>query len=93
MKRRSFVESALLAGAGAALSGNRAARAAERAGRKWILPTDTPDRFHLKVMAFNPVPAPDPRTWELAIEGLVAEPLRLKQADLARLPRVIQSSR
>lgn len=85
------MRSALLAGAGAAVAGARAAPAAEP--RKWILPTDTPDRFHLKVMAFNPIPAPDPRTWELTIGGLVEQPLRLKQADLARLPRVTQSSR
>ena len=44
-------------------------------------------------MAFNPIPAPDPRTWELTIGGLVAEPRRLKVSDLARLPRVTQSSR
>jgi len=93
VKRRSFVESALLAGAGTALGGNRSAGAAEGASRKWILPTDAPDRFHLKVMEFNPGPAPDPRSWELAIEGLAAQPLRLKLADLERLPRVTQSSR
>jgi DMSO/TMAO reductase YedYZ molybdopterin-dependent catalytic subunit len=57
-----------------------------------ILPTDTPDRFHLKVMEFNPIPAPDPGSWELAIEGLAA-PLRLKVADLERLPRITQGSR
>jgi DMSO/TMAO reductase YedYZ molybdopterin-dependent catalytic subunit len=44
-------------------------------------------------MAFNPIPAPDPRTWELTIGGLVEQPLRLKQADLARPARVTQSSR
>ena len=72
MKRRQLFESALLTGA-AALGLRRAASAAAppRPGR-WILPTDTPDRYHLKVMAFNPIPAPDPRTWELTIGGLVA---------------------
>jgi methionine sulfoxide reductase catalytic subunit len=89
MKRRRFVRSALLAGAGAAVPG--AARAAP--ARKLIVPTDTPDRHHLKVMAFNPIPAPDPATWELAIGGLVAAPQRLKVADLARMPRLTQSSR
>ena len=93
MKRRRFVESALLAGAGAALGVNRAAGAAEGARPKWIFPTDTPDRFHLKVMEFNPVPAPDARSWDLAIEGLAGPPLRLKLADLERLPRITQSSR
>jgi len=82
MSRRRFVRSVLLAGAGAAMPG-RLLRAAP--GGKLILPTDTPDRHHLKVMAFNPIPPPDPRTWELAIGGLVAETLRLKVSDLASL--------
>jgi DMSO/TMAO reductase YedYZ molybdopterin-dependent catalytic subunit len=90
MKRRRFVRSVLLAGAGAALPGGLA-RAAPSG--KLILPTDTPDRHHLKVMAFNPIAPPDPRTWELTIGGLVAEPQRLKVADLARIPRITQSSR
>ena len=47
MKRRRFVESALLAGAGAALGGGRPASSAEGPRRNWIIPTDTPDRFHL----------------------------------------------
>ena len=55
MSRRRFVRSVLLAGAGAAMP-RGLLRAAE--GRKWILPTDTPDRHHLKVMAFNPIPRP-----------------------------------
>jgi DMSO/TMAO reductase YedYZ molybdopterin-dependent catalytic subunit len=93
VKRRTFLESALLAGAGAALSGGGPAWTAEGWSRKWILPTDTPDRFHLKVMEFNPIPAPDPRSWELAIEGRAGTLLHLKVADLERLPRVIQSSR
>jgi DMSO/TMAO reductase YedYZ molybdopterin-dependent catalytic subunit len=94
VKRRSFVESVLVASAGAAVGGNRAAWPAEGPRGRWILPTDTPDRFHLKVMEFNPVPAPDPRSWELAIEGgLAGEVLRLKVADLERLPRITQSSR
>jgi methionine sulfoxide reductase catalytic subunit len=90
MSRRRFVRSVLLAGAGTALPGGLV-RAAP--GAKLILPTDTPDRHHLKVMAFNPIPPPDPRTWELTIGGLVAEPLRLKVSDLAPLPHITQSSR
>ena len=93
MKRRRFVESALLAGAGAALGGGRPVLSAEGSRRHWIIPTDTPDRFHLKVMAFNPGPAPDPRSWELTIDGLAGAPLRLKLGDLERLPRITQSSR
>ena len=93
MKRRRFVESALLASVGSALGPQRPVWPAENRRARWILPTDTPDRFHLKVMAFNPGPAPDPRSWELAIDGLAAQPMRLKIADLERLPRVAQSSR
>jgi methionine sulfoxide reductase catalytic subunit len=89
MERRGFVRSLLLAGAGAALPG----RLRAAGGRKWILPTDTPDRHHLKVMEFNPIEAPDPGKWELTIGGLVAEPQRLKVADLDRVPRITQSSR
>jgi DMSO/TMAO reductase YedYZ molybdopterin-dependent catalytic subunit len=90
MSRRRFVRSALLAGAAAAIPG-RLLRAAPSG--KLILPTDTPDRHHLKVMAFNPIPPPDPHTWELTIGGLVAEPRRLSVADLARIPHITQSSR
>src|SRR5205823_5831780 len=41
----------------------------------------------------NPIPAPDPKAWELTIEGLAKEPLRLTAPDLDRLPHVAQSSR
>ena len=92
LDRRRFLESALLAGA-AAIGGAGALRAAPAPGRKWILPTDTPDRFGLKVMEWNPIPVPDPAGWELRVEGLLGAPLRLKRADLERLPKVAQSSR
>jgi DMSO/TMAO reductase YedYZ molybdopterin-dependent catalytic subunit len=87
------VGSALAAGAGAALGGGPWVHAAPAASRKWILPTDTPDRHHLKVMEWNPIPAIDPGTWELEIGGLVAEPTRLRVGDLAGFPRIVQSSR
>ena len=61
--------------------------------RKLIIPTDTPDRFRLKVMEFNPVPAPDPAAWELEVGGLVSRSLKLGHAELKRLPAVNQSSR
>ncbi len=92
LSRRRFLESALLAGA-ASVGGARAASPAEGPPRNRILPTDTPDRFGLKVMEWNPIPVPDPDRWELRIEGLAGTPLRLKRADLERLPRVSQSSR
>jgi DMSO/TMAO reductase YedYZ molybdopterin-dependent catalytic subunit len=90
MERRGFMRSLLLAAAGTAVPGRLAAPAPRG---KLILPTDAPDRHHLKVMAFNPIVAPDPRTWELTIGGLVAEPQRLKVSDLDRIPRITQSSR
>ncbi len=95
MDRRAFIQSVLIAGAAAAVPGGNAfAQArAERRRAGWIIPTNKPDRFNLKVMAFNPIPAPDPATWELTIDGLGKEPVRLKAADLDRLPRVTQSSR
>jgi DMSO/TMAO reductase YedYZ molybdopterin-dependent catalytic subunit len=92
VKRRRFIESTLVAGAGAAIGAGRTARAAG-SDRPWILPTDMPDRFHLKVMAFNPIPSPDLARWELTIDGLAERPLRLRIADLERLPRITQSSR
>jgi sulfoxide reductase catalytic subunit YedY len=95
MNRRAFIQSMLLTGATTTLaSGGVFGQAqSERRRAGWIIPTNKPDRFGLKVMAFNPIPAPDPNTWELTIGGLAEEPLRLKAADLDRLPRVTQSSR
>ena len=61
--------------------------------RHLIIPTDTPDRFKVKVMEFNPVPAPDPVAWELEIGGLVERPLKLKVRDFKQFPVIKQSSR
>ena len=95
MNRRAFMQSFLLTGGATALAGGETfgQRRAERRRSGWIIPTNKPDRFGLKVMAFNPIPAPDPKTWELTIEGVGASPVRLKAGDLDRLPRVSQSSR
>ena len=95
MNRRAFIESVVLTGAAVGL-GSAAGFAqgqAERRRSGWIIPTNKPDRFGLKVMAFNPIPAPDPRSWELTIEGVAGAPLRLRTSDLERLPRITQSSR
>ena len=92
MDRRSFLQSILLTGA-VPLSGSRAQGQAQRRRAGWIIPTNKPDRFGLKVMAFNPIPAPDPAAWDLTIEGLGSQPIRLRTPDLDRLPRVTQSSR
>ena len=62
VNRRIFLQS-LLTGIGAGLPGGVAAQTQrERRSNGWIIPTNKPDRFNLKVMAFNPIPAPDPRT-------------------------------
>jgi methionine sulfoxide reductase catalytic subunit len=95
VNRRTFFQFVLLnsavAGVGAAAAA--AQTQAERRRNGWIIPTNKPDRFGLKVMAFNPIPAPDAATWQLTMEGLAAEPLRLNAKDLDKLPRVTQSSR
>src|SRR5262245_15937545 len=95
MNRRAFMQSVLLTAVAAPLSDRSfsAQAQAERRRPGGISPTNKPDRFNLKVMAFNPIPAPDLATWELTIEGLDTQPLRLKASDLDRLPRVTQSSR
>jgi methionine sulfoxide reductase catalytic subunit len=94
LNRRMFLRSLLVASTGATLSDDLHAQAqAERRRNGWIIPTNKPNRFNLKVMAFNPIPAPDPRTWELSIEGSGEPGVRLKTGDLDKLTRVQQSSR
>ena len=44
-------------------------------------------------MEFNPVPPIDSAAWQLEIGGLAGRPLKLKLADIKRLPSVKQSSR
>ncbi len=66
---------------------------AEAKARKLIIPTDVPDRFKVKVMEFNPVPAPDPATWQLEVTGLVDRPIKLRVADLKHFAMVNQASR
>ena len=74
--------------AAAALLQDSSAKAA-----KLIIPTDTPDRFRLKVMEFNPVPGIDPAAWMLEVGGLVERPVKFRLSDVKRLPTVDQSSR
>ena len=94
MNRRTFIQSALLtATAGFAPPLSLAAGQPDRHSGKWIIPTNKPDRFGLKVMAFNPIRVPDPEKWELTIGGLTHEPLTLKAADLERFARTSQNSR
>ena len=53
MKRRAFIQSALVTAAWTVQDGVR--RPPDRHSGKWIIPTNKPDRFGLKVMAFNPI--------------------------------------
>ena len=94
MNRRTFLETALLttaAGVGGGVSSLRGQT--DRHSGKWIIPTNKPDRFGLKVMAFNPILVPDPAKYELTIEGLAHQPLTLRAGDFDKFPRVTQSSR
>ena len=92
MRRRAFLHSALVTAAWTA-SGTAFGGQPDRHSGKWIIPTNKPDRFGLKVMAFNPILVPDPARWTLAIAGLTHESVSLTAADLERLPKVGQSSR
>jgi methionine sulfoxide reductase catalytic subunit len=98
MTRRTFLHSALTAAAVAASGGvglgQRGPGPPEwRSKGKWIIPTNKPTRFGLKVMAFNPIPAPDPAAWTLKIGGLVEDLVTLNTSDIDKLPRVAQNSR
>ena len=94
MKRRDFlIQTALLTAAAAVGGASTTGAQTDRHSGKWIIPTNKPDRFGLKVMAFNPILVPDPAKYELVVEGLAHEPLTLKAGDLDKFPRVAQSSR
>jgi DMSO/TMAO reductase YedYZ molybdopterin-dependent catalytic subunit len=93
INRRIFVQSVLTAIGGGLAGGVAAQTQRERRSNGWIIPTNKPDRFNLKVMAFNPIPAPDPGKWDLSVEGAGDAGTRLKVADLDKLPRIAQSSR
>lgn len=58
-----------------------------------IIPTDSPDRFRLKVMEFNPVAALDVANWALEVGGLCRKALRLRLTDLKQFKPATQSSR
>jgi len=94
VNRRAFIQSVVGTNVAAAFADGVSAQAqAERRRNGWIIPTNKPDRFNLKVMAFNPIPAPDLKAWELAIDGSGQPSVRLKLNDLEKLPRMAQSSR
>jgi DMSO/TMAO reductase YedYZ molybdopterin-dependent catalytic subunit len=58
-----------------------------------LLPTDTPDEHHFKLMWYNPVPPVDRATWRLLLKGLVEKPVSLELASLQRFPQETQNSR
>jgi DMSO/TMAO reductase YedYZ molybdopterin-dependent catalytic subunit len=92
MNRRAFIHTTLFAAAWAAHRPVAAGQPDRHSG-KWIIPTNKPDRFGLKVMAFNPIRIPDPAAYRLSIGGLVHDSLQLTTADLDRLVKVKQNSR
>jgi DMSO/TMAO reductase YedYZ molybdopterin-dependent catalytic subunit len=83
MKRRQFI-----AGVGLV-----AATASASAQSKLLLPTDTPDQFHLKTMWYNPVPPIDQAKWGLDMKGLVERPMKFSVGDLRKLPQQQRSAR
>jgi DMSO/TMAO reductase YedYZ molybdopterin-dependent catalytic subunit len=93
MRRRTFIHTTLLATAALSQITTLGAGQTDRHSGKWIIPTNKPDRFGLKVMAFNPIRVPDPALWALAVGGLAHEALTLKAADLERFTKVEQNSR
>jgi DMSO/TMAO reductase YedYZ molybdopterin-dependent catalytic subunit len=94
VNRRLFIRSVFLTSVGASVAERIDAQTRpERRRTGWIIPTNKPDRFNLKVMAFNPIPAPDLKTWELAIEGSGEPGVRVQLSDIEKLPRMAQSSR
>ena len=81
MRRRDFIAAA--AGADVLTADNR----------KLLMPTDTPDEHHFKLMWYNPVPPIDEKTFQLQIKGLVERPQLISLARLRGLPYEKQSSR
>lgn len=82
MKRRTFVASAVAFRLSAAES-----------KPKLLLPSDTPDEHHLRLMWFNPVPPLDRSAYRLTIKGLVEKPGSLTLDALRKMPQERQSSR
>ena len=82
MTRRSFVGAMAAAGH---------LRGAPQSGL--LMPSDTPDDLKFRLMWYNPVPPIDPRSYRLAISGLVDKPEVLNLEDLRSLPQETQNSR
>jgi len=82
LKRRTFVASTLAFPLAAAES-----------KPKLLLPSDTPDEHHLRLMWYNPVSPIDRATYKLTVNGLVDKPGTFSIEDLRKLPQEKQSSR
>ncbi len=82
MNRRSFVASALALPLGAA-----------ETRPKLLLPSDTPDEYHLRLMWYNPVPPLDRASFRLSIKGMVDKPNKLSLDGMRKFPQETQSSR
>jgi methionine sulfoxide reductase catalytic subunit len=82
MNRRAFVASAI------ALK----LRAAETKSTL-LLPSDTPDEHHLRIMWYNPVAPIDRTAYRLNIKGFVEKPGAWSLDSLRKLPHETQSSR
>jgi methionine sulfoxide reductase catalytic subunit len=83
MRRRHFLAAAAASATGRANENKPAL----------LLPTDTPDEFHLRIMWYNPVPPIDQSKYFLDIGGLVDRPAQLTVADLRQFPQHTQSAR
>ncbi|MBI4909520.1 MAG: molybdopterin-dependent oxidoreductase [Acidobacteria bacterium] len=61
--------------------------------RKLLLPSDTPNEHHFRLMWANPIPPIDAAAWRLRIDGLVDKPVTFDLAALRKLPAETQNSR
>ena len=82
MNRRAFVASAM----------TLKLRAAENKSNL-LLPSDTPDEHHLRIMWYNPVSPIDQTSYRLSIKGYVEKPGAWSLASLRKFPHETQSSR
>ena len=92
VNRRMFLHSLFVTSAGLMLPDDLLAQGQrERRRNGWIIPTNKPDRFNLKVMAFNPIPVPDPAAWDPTPDEEAALRDRLLRAGEERAGRTAQA--
>jgi methionine sulfoxide reductase catalytic subunit len=90
MHRRTFLTTATVAAAASAFA---QVKSGSGGGADLLMPTDTPDAHHFKLMWYNPVPAVNSATWRLKIAGLVEKPQQIALPQLRALPAEKQNSR